>query len=63
MAKYYDCSFCGNRIEPGTGLVYVKNDGSILRFCSSKCKKNMLFLKHIPQKTKWTKKYVKAKTR
>ncbi len=51
------CSFCGERIEPGTGMMYVKNDGTILWFCSSKCKKNMLKLRRNPKKMKWTAKY------
>lgn len=57
MPKVYTCSFCGKEIPPGSGMVYVKNDGTILRFCSSKCKKNMLKLKRNPAKLKWTKKY------
>ena len=38
----------------------AKNDGSILWFCSSKCRKNALVLKRDPRKLKWTKKYVKG---
>ena len=37
-----------------------KNDGTVLWFCSAKCKKNMLELKRDPRKLKWTKKYVKG---
>jgi large subunit ribosomal protein L24e len=33
--------------------MYVKNDGTILRFCSSKCRKNMLELKRVPRDLKW----------
>jgi len=40
----------------GTGMMYVKNDGTILRFCSSKCRKNMLELKRIPRHLKWSSK-------
>ena len=36
------------------------NNGTVLWFCSSKCKKNMLVLKRDPRKLKWTKKYVKG---
>ena len=49
----YTCSFCGKKINPGTGLMYVKNTGEILYFCSSKCEKNMLKLKRKPKKLKW----------
>jgi large subunit ribosomal protein L24e len=40
----------------GTGLVYVKNDGTILRFCSSKCRKNMIELKRTARHRKWSSK-------
>ncbi len=36
------CSFCHKEIEEGTGKMYVKKDGSIYFFCSSKCEKNMI---------------------
>jgi len=49
------CSFCGKQIEPGTGLLFVRNDGALLWFCSSKCKKNALELKRNPRKVKWVK--------
>lgn len=51
------CSFCGKPIEPGTGRMYVKNDGTILWFCSSKCRKSMIILKRDPRKLAWTEKY------
>jgi len=54
------CSFCGKPIEPGTGLVFVKNDGSLLWFCSSKCRKNSLKLKRNPRKVKWVVKSVSS---
>ncbi len=48
------CSFCGENIEKGTGKMYVKKDGKILFFCSTKCEKNMLKLGRIPRVTRWT---------
>lgn len=48
------CSFCGKEIEKGTGSRYVKNDGTILYFCTSKCRKNKLKLKRNPAHLKWT---------
>ncbi len=48
------CSFCGREIEPGTGMMYVKKDGTILYFCSSKCRKNMLKTRRDPKKIRWT---------
>ena len=57
MPKIHRCSFCGKEIKPGTGMVFVKNDGTVLRFCSSKCFKNMIKLGRNPRKYKWTKVY------
>ncbi|GIU70995.1 MAG: 50S ribosomal protein L24e [Candidatus Nitrosocaldaceae archaeon] len=55
-----NCSFCNRKIEPGTGTMLIKNDGSIVYFCSDKCRKNMLKLKRDPRKLKWTERYVKG---
>ncbi|OYT62936.1 MAG: 50S ribosomal protein L24 [Thermofilum sp. ex4484_15] len=57
MPKLLKCSFCGKTIKPGTGIMYVKEDGTILYFCSSKCRKNSLKLRRNPAKLKWTEKY------
>lgn len=59
MPTLKKCSFCGKQIEPGTGLLFVRNDGALLWFCSSKCKKNALELKRNPRKVKWVKSYAK----
>ena len=56
------CSFCGDDIEPGTGKMFVKKDGTIFYFCSSKCEKNQLRLGRVPRRVKWTKRYVKQVT-
>ena len=61
MSRIYRCAFCGDVIQPGTGLMYIRNDGVILRFCSSKCYKNMLKLRRNPKKLKWTKVYTKGR--
>ncbi|MFQ6085466.1 MAG: 50S ribosomal protein L24e [Candidatus Bathyarchaeia archaeon] len=55
MPKVYPCSFCGRDIRPGSGIVWVKRDGTVYRFCSSKCRRNMLMLKRDPRKLKWAK--------
>ncbi|MHA1409406.1 MAG: 50S ribosomal protein L24e [Candidatus Odinarchaeia archaeon] len=57
MVKEYRCAFCGELIEPGTGMIYFKADGSATHLCSSKCRKNLLVLKRKPRKFKWTKYY------
>ncbi len=54
------CSFCDRPVPKGSGTMLVRNDGTILWFCSAKCKKNMLELRRDPRKLKWTKKYVKG---
>lgn len=54
------CSFCGNSTSLGTGVMFVKNDGSIQYFCSSKCRKNSMSLKRDPRKYKWTTFFKKA---
>jgi len=59
MPKAHRCSLCGNEFPSGTGSMYVKNDGAIFWFCSSKCMKNMLKLKRDPRKLKWTSYYRK----
>ncbi len=56
MVLIRTCSYCGRDIEPGTGLMYVKNDGTILWFCSSKCFK-LWRMGRDPRRLKWTKKY------
>lgn len=48
------CSFCGVDIPKGTGKMYVKADGKIYWFCSSKCEKNMLKLGRKARWVKWT---------
>jgi len=54
------CSFCGKDVTPGTGRQFVRNDGSVLYFCSNKCRLNQLKLKRDPRKLKWTSKHVKG---
>jgi len=56
-----DCSFCGKKMEKGTGLMFVLSSGKINYFCSKKCEKNKLKLKRKPRKFKWTTSYEKGK--
>lgn len=58
MAK---CSFCGNAIKPGTGLLFVKKEGTAFFFCSRKCEKNMIKLGRSGAKTRWTALFREAK--
>jgi len=54
MVERRICSFCGNEIEPGTGKMYVKKDGTMYSFCTHKCYENMIQLRRIPRRTRWT---------
>ncbi|MCH7782041.1 50S ribosomal protein L24e [candidate division KSB1 bacterium] len=57
------CNFCGESIEKGTGLMFVKKDGKILNFCSRKCEKNLLKLGRVPRTTKWTRTFRKLRVK
>ena len=54
------CAFTGDEIEPGTGMMHVKKDGTVLWFKSSKARKNMLKLRRNARKTKWSRHYIKG---
>lgn len=41
-------------MEPGTGKMYVKKDGTVLTFDTNKCFKNMVELGRVPRNTEWT---------
>jgi len=56
-----NCSSCDRKLNPGTGKMFVKIDGSVFYFCSGKCEKNMLKLNRNPRKVKWINKKVKQK--
>jgi len=47
------CSFCGKDLRPGSGKMFVKNDGTIFYFDNSKCEKNY-FMGKEAKKRKWT---------
>ncbi|HZX45544.1 MAG TPA: 50S ribosomal protein L24e [Candidatus Nanoarchaeia archaeon] len=53
------CTFCGENIKPGTGMMYVKSDATIMYFCGSKCEKNTLKLKRKAHLVKWSGRYKK----
>ncbi|NTW92750.1 MAG: 50S ribosomal protein L24e [Methanoregulaceae archaeon] len=53
MVDQKNCSFCGEGIEPGTGKLFVRKDGSIFYFCSSKCENNFR-LGRAPRRVAWT---------
>jgi large subunit ribosomal protein L24e len=47
------CAFCSKNVEPGKGKMFVKIDGTVLYFNSSKCEKNY-FMGRNAKKRKWT---------
>ena len=61
MVEQHLCSFCGEQIEPGTGKMYCRKDGTVLLFCTNKCYKNMVELKRVPRNITWTKAYAVKK--
>jgi len=48
------CSFCAREIEPGTGMMFVKRDGTVFHFCTSSCRKQQLHLHRVGHHFKWT---------
>jgi len=50
----FNCSFCDDPIPKGAGIIYAKKDGTVFRFCCSKCRKNALGLKREGRRQNWT---------
>ena len=61
MVERRVCTFCGDEIEPGTGKMYIKKDGVVYNFCTSKCYKNMVIMRRLPRRTTWTQYYAREK--
>jgi large subunit ribosomal protein L24e len=61
MVERRVCTFCGEEIEPGTGRMYIKKDGIVYNFCTSKCYKNMILMGRVPRRTTWTQYYAREK--
>ena len=57
MVVKRQCSFCAQEIEPGTGSMFVKRDGTVFHFCSGSCRKQQLHLGRVGHRFKWTRAY------
>ncbi|ELY95106.1 50S ribosomal protein L24E [Natrialba hulunbeirensis JCM 10989] len=53
MVEKRTCDYTGEEIEPGTGIMYVRNDGTVLHFVDSKAEKNYK-LGREPRDLEWT---------
>lgn len=49
------CSYSGEVIEPGTGLMYVKRNGEVYNYKTRKCFREHQTLKRVPRYVRWTK--------
>ena len=54
MVVKRQCSFCAREIEPGTGMMFVKRDGTVYHFCTASCRKQQLHLHRVGHHFKWT---------
>ncbi len=59
MPRPRRCSFCGDEFPAGTGIMYVRNDGTVLWYCSSKCRKSSVDMRRDSRRLKWTQYYGK----
>ena len=53
MVSTRTCDFSGEDIEPGTGIMYVRNDGTVLHFKDRKAEKNY-FMGREARDLEWT---------
>lgn len=54
--RIYKCSFCGGNIMPGFGLMFIRVDGTVQRFCSRKCFVSSVMYRRDPRRLAWVRK-------
>jgi len=54
MPRNFKCSFCGKNFPNTTGLMHVKGDGTLVYFCSRRCRVSTIKFNRDPRKLKWT---------
>ena len=54
------CSFCGEEIKKGRGILFAKRDGTVFYFCGGKCRSNFEMGRK-SSKLKWTLKRAEAR--
>ena len=60
MPQTRECDYCGDDVEPGTGTMFVRTNGSVIHYCSAKCEKNA-DLGREPRDLEWTEEGRRAK--
>ena len=59
MPRTLKCSFCGKSFLNTTGMMHVKNDGTLVYFCSRRCRVSSVTMKRDSRKMQWTAYYGK----
>lgn len=60
MVEQRVCSFCGYPLEPGSGTMFIKKDGSVYYFDKRRCQVSLLKQGRLARRIKWTRHYPRA---
>lgn len=53
----HKCSFCGREFLHGSGVLYVRRDGTLQWLCSRRCRVYLTRYKRDPRRVRWTEYY------